>query len=88
MTFKEKWLRRFTFVKWDRFISLGLYEYHYGWIDRDDEYKDFLLIQFARDFPIFWISSSVKYHNDIGKILDHLNTDIKCKKIKDHFNIT
>lgn len=42
----EYWMRRFPFVRWDRFVYLdderGFGVAAYGWIDRKkDAYKDF-----------------------------------------------
>jgi len=57
--FIERKLRACRMVEWDRF-TVGDWGGEqavsvYGWIDRDDEYKDFVLV-------IFWPESGDIYH--------------------------
>jgi len=41
----EELLDRLSMVTWDRFIEGGDSVTVYGWIDRDDEYKDYIQIE-------------------------------------------
>lgn len=78
-------LNKFTFVVWDRYtFNKGEYTF-YGWIEREDNYKDFLILNFYAqtvDSP-YMVTSSAKYSEEIVKIIGFPGMDhIKCKRIE------
>ena len=89
----SQWLSRFEFVKWDRFIETEDFYHIYGWIDREDKYKDFLEIDFSKKtgVPEFWISSSARFDHTIIEVLKHPETmklainNANCKRVEEHF---
>lgn len=91
----ENWLERFEFVKWDRIIPIGQEYFIYGWIQRKDKYKDFLIISFDinEGIPLIWLSSSAKYDLPILEVFKHPETmplalnNAQCKRVEDNFNI-
>jgi hypothetical protein len=72
-----------NFVKWDRFIEFYDEISFFGWIDREDSYKDFVLIRFYNSIPNYFATSSAKYSKKIAKILGFIHTD--CKKVEDFY---
>lgn len=83
----------FPEVTWDRFVSEdtepneeNLIYTLYGWVDRDDSYKDFVIVQFYWDGDFTYYTSSAKYsavwHERIhGTSEGHSD----CKRIEDWF---
>ena len=87
----KSWLHRFPFVKWDRFIDLGYAYSIYGWIEREDSYKDFLVLEFSKKEQkiIHWISSSVIYDNKITSILGNRNNldNVECERVEKYIDL-
>ena len=91
----SRWLSKFEFVEWDRFIETNEFYHIYGWINRDDNYKDFIVIDFSKKtgLPDFWISSSHTFDHKIIEVLKHLETlkhainNAQCKRVEDFFPI-
>lgn len=89
----SQWLQRFEFVKWDRFTETSDFYHIYGWIEREDNYKDFLVIDFDKKVgnPDFWISSSARFDEKIIEVLKHPETmalalnNAQCKRVEDYF---
>jgi hypothetical protein len=57
--------------------------YIFGWIDRNDSYKDFFVIDFRKGKPIDYCSSDKIYNLRYSKILN-LYTQ-KCRRIEEVF---
>ncbi len=73
------------FVKWDRYYGESNHYTFFGWIDREDSYKDFLVLNIELDkirknILISFSTSSKKHSKRIAKILrcGHLN----CNRIE------
>ncbi len=80
------WMEKFPFVKWDRFIESKLHYQVFGWIDREDNYKDFMLIIFLKETGaiVYWISSSHTRHEEIIKLLGkRAVNNFPCQRIAD-----
>jgi hypothetical protein len=95
----EATLSRIYFVMWDRF-SVFYPDQNtndtcmrvFGWIDREDSYKDFAVLEFIWDDKtrmVFLVStSSSKYSKEIDLILAGDNKGHKdCERIERQFNI-
>jgi len=84
----EKTLKDFSFCKWDRYIPKYPFICFYGWMDRDkNNYKDFLVLvlDIRKRKPFFSVTSSLKYHKKISKILNIEHMD--CKRVETYFNL-
>ena len=79
-------LRRLYFVNWDRYFNIGHYFTFFGWIKREDSYKDFVVIDFyfGEDgkTEISYSRSSKKYSKQISGILNCSHSD--CRRVE-HF---
>ena len=82
----ENTLKKFKFVQWDRFTADSYVWKVYGWIDRKDLKKDFIVLVFDGTEDIDFITSSAKYDKEIKKILD-IKRGLRCKRIEHYFNI-
>lgn len=85
----EKTLEKLPFVRWDRYIEDkddNLIEM-YGWIDREDDYKDFVLLEFNlnKKEVYFVATSSDKYSEQIAEILNSSHSD--CIRVEDNFYV-
>ena len=87
----EKTLQDIPFVIWDRYLDI-VYKGNriinvFGWIDREDSYKDFVDLEFnLKTSQVFFIStSSKKYSEEISKILGSSHVD--CNRVEDGFKI-
>ena len=78
-------LRKLSFVKWDRYFGKEENLTFYGWIDREDNYKDFVFIEFNDGGYITHGTSSNKYSKKISKILMKEHSD--CKRVENFCNI-
>ncbi|MFH1365512.1 MAG: hypothetical protein ABIH28_02935 [archaeon] len=78
-------LKKLDFVKWDRYFGKGDNLTFYGWIDREDNYKDFVFIEFNEGEYITHGTSSSKYSKKIAEILGKEHSD--CIRIEDFCNI-
>ena len=88
----ESILKKFEFVKWDRFILIEEKNIEvadvYGWIEKEgSDYKDFILVEFnIKDKQCYLIAtSSDKYSERICKMFNTPHN--KCKRIEDNFHI-
>jgi len=89
-------LAKCTFVKWDRFVLAedpeqdGLVITVYGWIDRQDEYKDFVTVEFwtARD-TVDFTTSSEQYTERLHRLLigEDLDSHNECRRVEHTFNV-
>ena len=84
-------LAKFKFVKWDRFTedTPNCRLNFYGWIKRNDAYKDFIALTiFKQDFSIEYITSSAKWDKEICRILKvPLKEQLTCKRVEHYFDI-
>lgn len=88
------------FVKWDRFYEnkegIGLF----GWIDREDTYKDFVFISYDYDskeskkrhqhtWIMEWATSSVIYSKKIDTLLNDYDGSehADCQRVESIFDI-
>jgi len=88
-------LEALDFVMWDRFVSgewsEGVdYTTVYGWIDREDEYKDFVVVTFWDDGGRWFTTSSDKYTVDIHQHLFDESPDKHngCQRVENGANIS
>ena len=90
-----KALNSLHFVRWDRFVDVEL-DYTitaYGWIDREDEKKDFVVLTYYKlEHPFYigfnFVTSSKKFSKDIAAILGIGNGEeehVVCQRVEDVF---
>lgn len=87
----ETHLDLLPYVRWDRFILWGRKIESgvtvYGWIDREDQYKDWVCLHFDIDGDVNYETSSARYSLDIFKRLN--NGDgrghRRCKRVEHFF---
>lgn len=89
----EWWLTNLPFVKWDRYTDNQDNINIYGWIDRKDQYKDFMLIKYNKQEKtiVAWTTSSAEYDPKIKEIMkasrffqDDKNS-VKCQRVESSF---
>lgn len=81
----EKILSQFPEVKWDRFVREKTYFLAYGWIDREDSYKDFMMLEFRGSVPQNFMTSSKKYSEEFHRRLGFANPHNPCLRVEDMF---
>jgi len=77
------WLNKLPVVRWDRISQKVGHIYAFGWIDREDEYKDFIVIDFVNGEPVDYVSSDIKYNLEHRRILGLFTQ--KCQRIEKCF---
>ena len=77
----EKVLKKLNFVNWDRYFGESNKLTFFGWIDREDNHKDFVVLDFSGKY-IWWATSSKKYSKEIADILNQKHSE--CKRVE-HF---
>lgn len=90
----ESQLSALSLVEWDRF-TIGDWNgtqsvSAYGWIDREDEYKDFVLIIFwAENEELYYISSSDEYTVEIHQTLfdESPEEHNDCRRVEHTFDV-
>lgn len=85
----------FPEVRWDRFvneISDGIPDETtpiytmYGWIDREDTYKDFVLVTFTWDGSFVYYTSSAKYSKIFDERINGTSENhTDCERVEDWF---
>ena len=86
-------LRAARFVEWDRFTVDERDGYQhvdvYGWIDRDDEYKDFVWARFWPATEYFeFTTSSAAYSERLSTLwFGEDGGHVKCRRVEDTFNV-
>lgn len=87
----ENTLKKLPFVSWDRYIEdkdkkNNLIEV-YGWIERDNNYKDFVLLEFDlnKKQVYFIATSSDRYSKEIAEILNSPHPG--CIRVEDNFDV-
>lgn len=80
---KKDWivsvLTKLTFVYWDRYFEYSEGISFYGWIDRNDNYKDFVVLDFIEG-QISYSTSSDKYSKKIADILNQEHSP--CQRVE------
>jgi len=94
-TWVAELLERLPYVEWDRFTVAKINDSQvvdvYGWIDRDDEYKDFIWSRFWTETEsVEYTTSSDEYSEQIqidwfGK--DSLDNHVACNRVENYFDI-
>ncbi len=83
----KAYLNMFPEVTWDRYSGSKTNLEFFGWIDREDEYKDFMVLMFEMDNetakPTSFTTSSAKYSPDFSKRLSWGHDD--CQRVEDLF---
>jgi len=72
-------LKKLSFVNWDRYFGEEDLTF-FGWIDREDNYKDFLVLNFFSDGGISFSTSSAEHTKEIADILNLEHSD--CHRIE------
>ena len=86
-------LEKVGFVTWDRFTVTERQGYTlvdvYGWIDRDDAYKDFVWTRFYPGNKTFEYTTSSDEHSErLGEIwFGESNDHEPCRRVEDTFDI-
>ena len=87
-------LEALEFVEWDRF-TVGdwdgqTYVTVYGWIDREDDYKDFVIILRWADGTTYYTTSSAERTEEIHRILwpdDPIEEHNDCQRVEEYIDI-
>jgi len=87
-------LQQLDFVEWDRYTGGKWSEEHnyisiYGWIPRNDGYKDFVEIIRWDDGGIYFTTSSARYTEQIHQILfdEPVENHNECKRVENAIDI-
>lgn len=63
----------------------------YGWIDRDDEYKDYIQIEiWPSDEYVSFTTSSEEHTEEIHELLfgaDTVGDHNECQRVENHFDV-
>jgi hypothetical protein len=90
------WLNRLPFVRWDRFVAEPSGDIAvFGWIDRDDNRADFVLVLWEDAAPLpgppcYWTSSAA-HSKEIGQLLYgdqpwfSADEHIDCERVDESF---
>lgn len=92
-----KFMREMPFVTWDRWVGSDSWGCAYGWIDREDAYKDFVYVWWydgtnrdtgLLEWTISGATSSEKYSIEIQRVLQETPAPEhdSCVRIEDEFN--
>ena len=84
----ESQLKAMPFVTWDRYVLLVDAVEIYGWIDREDSYKDFVCLFFYADGDVAYSTSSTKFSKKIHLIINGTTRDHRaCRRVEDYFDV-
>lgn len=91
---KEQWyvesvLKSLEYVEWDRYVKHGLGIMCYGWIDREDEYMDFVVvdIDYMNEKIRGYVTSSKRFDEQIRNDLQYDGDMGDCIRIEDSFDL-
>lgn len=77
-------------VNWDRYIDVLKDSdriVFYGWIERVDKYKDFIVVTFWSNGSFEYVTSSDHYSKEISSILFGISgSHTSCKRVEDEFS--
>jgi len=85
----EETMNEFPEVAWDRFTEKPNGLTLYGWIDREDEHKDFMLIMIdsvGRSILIKFVTSSAKYSEEFSRRSGGTK-HIPCQTVRGVFSV-
>lgn len=71
-------------IVWDRYTDTLHEVTAFGWIERTDGEKDFIVLNFqmnANIHQVWFCTSSAKYSEQFGRLVNHNSDHLKCKKI-------
>lgn len=94
--FIEEKLELLDFVEWDRFTQWREEDgpnvvRAFGWIDREDHYKDFVHLEFNADvdgYQVYFLgTSSSEYSKEINEILHDNSEHVDCQRVEDQFEV-
>jgi hypothetical protein len=82
-------LNRLPFVEWDRWYPLGNGAVKvFGWIDREDQYKDFVLLRLVPEEQVIeYSTSSAAYAETIADRLPGDLGHVECRRVENHFDV-
>lgn len=86
----KKILESLYFVQWDRYVYDSEMYTFYGWIERKDNYKDFLVLQLLKNgaLPFYYCTSSSRYSLEIAKILGFPSENhVDCERVENFIDI-
>jgi len=85
----ESYLSKMDFVEWDRFLAHDDgFRTVFGWIEREDEYKDFVVVLFTETGqPEYFTTSSPDYSSRIDSILWGEGDHVECQRAENHFDV-
>ena len=78
----------FPEVMWDRAAGADFYGVTYGWIDRDDERKDFLVLNWwkqGEEIQFAMTTSSSRYSEEFTRRIDPELDHRACERVEDEF---
>lgn len=78
-------LDAFSFVAWDRFVDQGSVLTVYGWIARDDERSDFVVLVFEDGRVRDGVTSSAARSPEIAALLGMMGEHVDCERVEDRF---
>jgi hypothetical protein len=81
----ESVLNDFPEVAWDRFTFRHGQITVFGWIDREDSYKDFMLVRFVDD-SVWFVTSSAKYSAEFSARSGG-STHTQCQRVEGVLNV-
>ncbi len=83
-------LNLFPEVTWDRYTADEKNIDIFGWIDRDDALRDFMVVFFRNGQSKWYMTSSAKYSSEFCQRLDNYLQEpsdpaghTKCQRVKD-----
>lgn len=82
-------MKEMSFVKWDRLTRFKDEINAFGWIERNDNYKDFVVLSQLKDGGFWFITSSKNFSSLIHEIVFKRDSySIKhnpCERVEDVF---
>ncbi len=81
----EVLLKSFPEVNWDRWSGDYSDATLFGWVDRNDSYKDYVELTVIKGVPQSISTSSAKYSAEFSNRLDFTHSD--CLRVEDYFNV-
>jgi len=79
-------LRKLDFVEWDRYFGYEKSLTFFGWIDRKDQHKDFVYIEFENGVVLNYGTSSKRHTSRIAQFLKQSHSE--CKRVEDFCDLS
>ena len=91
-------MEKLPFVIWDRFWERDNGATVFGWVDREDSYKDFVYMDYDYDsktskknrintWDMGYGTSSARYSKEIHRTLMCSDDHSDCQRVENHFDI-